>query len=312
MTAGTPDTTSAPTAPVCYRHPGRETYIRCVRCDRPICPDCMTPASVGFQCPECVARGAREVRSARTVFGGDTAGTRGTVTKALIGVNIGFFVLTALVAVGTGAVPPLAIGQFLAFGGSSPATTLFSVVPVFTVGGQSFGGVAGGEFYRLLTAGFLHYGLVHIAFNMYALWILGRECERLLGRWRFLGLYVVAGLGGAVAAYLVSDANSAVAGASGSIFGLFGALFFFFRKLRADVRGLVGILVINFAIGFLIPGISISGHVGGLITGGLLGLLLAYAPNGPSRSTVQLVGLGAVVLVLGVLVALRTVSYGVL
>ncbi|HEY0359270.1 MAG TPA: rhomboid family intramembrane serine protease [Mycobacteriales bacterium] len=298
---GTADTSAVP---VCYRHPGRETYVRCVRCERPICPDCMTSASVGFQCPDCVRAGNRSVRRAETVFGGDTSGERGQVTRALIAVNAAMWVLTLLAAALSpayrGHVPALIAGS----GGGSPVTTWGAVIDVFQYPDGSPGGVAAGEFYRLLTAGFLHYGLLHLALNMYALWLLGRECERLLGRWRFLALYLLAGIGGSVAVYCFAP-NAFTVGASGSIFGLLGALFFFFRRMNADVRGLLGLLALNLAITFWVPGISIMGHLGGLATGAAIGAVFAYAPRS-SRLAVQVGGLVLVALALLLAVTWRT------
>lgn len=297
----------AATAPVCYRHPGRETYVRCARCDRPICPDCMHPASVGFQCPSCVRAGSRSMRTARTVFGGGAErGERGLVTKVLLGLNVGLWVLTVLITVGTGDIPIGEVGRYLAFGGLADVTTDFAALPGVRLPDGSVAGIAGGEYYRLVTAGFLHYGLLHLALNSYALWILGRECERLLGPLRFIVLYMLAGLGGNVAVYLFSGLNSPVLGASGSIFGLFGALFFFFRKLRSDVRGLVGLIVANLLLSVFIAGISLSAHVGGLLTGALFGLVLAYAPGGRWRTPVQVLGAVALLAALAALVVVRT------
>ncbi|HEV7755653.1 MAG TPA: rhomboid family intramembrane serine protease [Mycobacteriales bacterium] len=298
---GTADTSAVP---VCYRHPRRETYVRCVRCDRPICPDCMNAASVGHQCPDCVHEGSRSVRRGQTVFGGDTAGERGQVTRSLIAVNVAMWLLTVVTVVLSGAYRPAELGQLIAYGGSSPVTNWGAVVDLFRYTDGSYGGVAAGEYYRLLTAGFLHYGLLHLALNMYALWLLGRECERLLGRWRFLALYLLAGVGGATAVYLFAP-NTATVGASGSIFGLIGALFFFFRRMKADVRGLLGLLALNLVITFWVPGISIMGHLGGLAAGAAIGATFAYAPR-KGRLAVQLGGLALVALLLVLAVIWRT------
>ncbi|SHN46807.1 rhomboid family intramembrane serine protease [Cryptosporangium aurantiacum] len=310
----TEDSARTTATPVCYRHPDRSTYVSCVRCDRPICPDCMQPASVGFQCPECVREGRKTTTQARTVFGGGLSGEQGTVTRTLVIINVAAWVLTLVAAVLTGEVGLRQLGRFVIFGGITGVTEWGAAVPAYSCGfaGEVCGGIASGEFWRLLTADFLHYGLIHLAFNMYALWILGRECERLLGRGRFLALYLFAGVGGSVAVYLFSPLNEASAGASASIFGLLGAMFFFLRRLRADPRGLVFLIVLNFSLGFVVANISIWGHIGGFVVGAAVGALMAYLPSGPNRARLQWMALSAVGAALLILVALRTASFGIL
>jgi len=285
----TPPVSSGPSAhtdaPTCYRHPSRETWVRCTRCDRPICPDCMQEASVGFQCPECVAAGRRTTRPARTRFGGSVTAGGAEVTKVLVGLNVLVFLITA------------ANGLSLFGDNGSPIYRRFSLISL---------AVADGQWYRLLTAAFLHYGLLHIAFNMYVLLLLGSQLERLLGRWRYLALYLVAGIGGNAVAYLISPLNTASAGASGAIFGLFAAYFVVARKMRADTGQIVGLIVINLVLTFAIPSISVGGHVGGLVTGGVAGLALAYAPAGSRRTAVQVAGLAGVLLVEAAIVLART------
>ncbi|MFI5959559.1 rhomboid family intramembrane serine protease [Cryptosporangium sp. NPDC051539] len=309
----TEESASTTATPVCYRHPDRGTYVTCVRCDRPICPDCMQPASVGFQCPECIREGRRTTIPARTVFGGSLSGEQGTVTRALIGINIAAWLLTVVAAVLTSEVSVRELGRFVIFGGVTGVTDWGAAVPAYSYfGGGVTGGIASGEFWRLLTADFLHYGLIHLAFNMYALWILGRECERLLGRGRFLALYLFAGVGGSVAVYLFSPLNEASAGASASIFGLLGAMFFFLRRLRADPRGLVFLIILNFSLGFVVANISIWGHIGGFVVGAAVGALMAYLPAGPNRAKLQVLALVGVGVALVALIALRTASFGIL
>ncbi|MFI6782179.1 rhomboid family intramembrane serine protease [Micromonospora sp. NPDC050276] len=297
---------SPPTAPVCYRHPGRETYVRCTRCDRPICPDCMREASVGHQCPECVNEGRRSVRPARTAFGGGMAGRHGYVTKALIALNLLFFLLSVASARSGNAV----------VGGSGFGGLAGDETPLTRWGGVlgyasyvAFGpvhGVAAGEWYRLVTAMFLHYGLLHLLLNMWALWVLGRELEGVLGRVRFLALYLIAGLGGNVAVFLFSAPNQPpTVGASTATFGLFAAIFVIMRRLGRNTSAIVPILVINLVFTFAVPGISIPGHLGGLVVGALMALVLAYAPRA-RRTLVQVVGAAVILLVLLVLVLVRT------
>lgn len=302
---------SPPTAPVCYRHPGRETYVRCTRCDRPICPDCMRGAAVGHQCPECVAEGRRSQRPVRTAFGGGVAGGEGYVTKTLIAINVVVAVVGAAVA-GGGAL--LGRGLFTsaswvqAVGGVvGPSVTLTRdnqvVLGAFPAFGQVYPGIEDGAIYRLVTAMFIHYGLIHLLLNMWALWVLGRNLEAVLGPARFLGLYLLAGLGGNVAAYVISP-NSLAAGASTAIFGLFAAFFVVLRRLGRDTSAIVGVLVVNLVLTFSIQQISWAGHLGGLLTGAMVGAVLAYAPRA-RRTLVQAVGAGAVLLLLLLLVMAR-------
>ncbi|WCN81419.1 rhomboid family intramembrane serine protease [Micromonospora sp. LH3U1] len=295
---------SPPTAPVCYRHPGRETYVRCTRCDRPICPDCMREASVGHQCPECVNEGRRSVRPARTAFGGGAAGRHGYVTKALIAVNVLLMLLSiASDRGGDAAVGGSGFGGLM--GGSTPLTNWGSVLGLAVFPDGTLGGIADGQWYRLVTAMFLHYGVIHLLLNMWALWVLGRSLEANLGRVRFAALYLIAGLGGNVAAYLFSAQNSATAGASTAIFGLFAALIIIERKLGRDISQIIPILVINLVFTLAVPGISIPGHLGGLVVGALLALVLAYAPRG-RRTLVQVAGGAIILLILLALVLFRT------
>lgn len=275
-------------APVCYRHRDRETYVRCVRCDRPICPDCMNAASVGFQCPDCVRAGNRNTRVSRTTFGGRVSGRDNAVTISLIGLNVAVFLLAAATnaAALTRAVP-------------TPLHVAFALV------GDD---VAKGEYYRLLTSAFLHYGPLHIAFNMYALWLFGQELERLYGRLRFIGLYLVSALGGGALAYLIIDPHEGLAGASGAVFGLFGAYFVTARKIGLSTGGILALVGINLVLGFVIPNIGWQAHIGGLITGTAMAAVLAYAPRGPRQRLVQAGGTLAIVVALCVLVVLRTAA----
>jgi len=256
--------------PTCYRHPSRPTYVSCSRCGRPICPDCMTAAAVGQQCPECVNEGKRSVRQARTHFGGRIS-QGSLVTYTLIAVNIVMFVLQHT---------SVQMQQDLVLW--PPA-------------------VADGQYYRLASSAFLHYGLAHIVFNMWALWAVGPQLEQWLGRLRFGVLYGLSGLGGSVLVYLLSPLNSATAGASGAIFGLFGATFVLFRRLQLDVRGIVGLIVINLVITFVLPAVSSQaiswqGHVGGLITGTVVAAVFAYVPA--RQRLLALISVTAVLLVL--------------
>jgi membrane associated rhomboid family serine protease len=217
----------------------------------------MHSAAVGQQCPDCVQEGVRSVQTAQTRLGGRIAPPRPVLTYLLIAVNAVMFVLQK----------------------TSPhiQSDLVLWVP----------GVAEGQWYRLVTSAFLHYGLAHIVFNMWALYVVGPQLEHWLGRLRFGVLYALSGLGGSVLVYLLASVNSATAGASGAIFGLFGATFVLFRRLQLDVRGIGLIIAINLVITFMpsvvgVPAISWQGHIGGLITGTLVAAVFAYAPT-PQR-----------------------------
>lgn len=291
----------APPAQTCYRHPDRQTGVHCSRCDRPICPDCMSAASVGFQCPECVAEGRRTTRVARTRFGGRMPSRAGTVTYVLIGINVAVFLVTSAAAGGAA----------LGFGGGT--SRLFydlALVPGGQLGdGTVFQGVAEGQYYRLLTSIFLHFGILHIAFNMYALYLLGPQLEQALGRARYLALYILAGLGGSTLSYLLGPQTEVAAGASGAIFGLFGAYYLVARRMGADTTQILVLLGINLVLSFTLPGIDVRGHIGGLLAGLAVGAALVYAPRA-RRTLVQVAAPVGVLVVLVALVVLRTAQIG--
>ncbi|WP_242882837.1 rhomboid family intramembrane serine protease [Actinomadura litoris] len=276
--------------PTCYRHPGRETYVRCTRCDRYICPECMRDAAVGHQCVECVADGNRGVRRARAVTPLGVPGAASAVPVVTYSL-IGLCVLAYLVE--------LSSWRFIA--------DYMMIGQATLINGNTIG-VSEGEWYRLVTSMFLHqrggsFGIAHILFNMWALWAIGPALEQVLGRWRYLALYMLSGLGGSVLLYLVDPGNSAV-GASGAIFGLFGAYFVIGRRLGGQVGPIVFLLVINLVITFSVPDISWEGHIGGLVTGGALAAAMAYAP----AARRSLVHIGAPLVVLALLTALVLVK----
>jgi membrane associated rhomboid family serine protease len=270
-------TETTPAILTCYRHPGRETGVTCARCERPICPECMTPASVGFHCPECVAEGRRSIRPTRTMYGG-RARERADVTLALVAVNVGVFLLTA--ASGAG----VATGN-----GRSSIYDNFALVPAL---------VAHGEWWRLGTSMFLHYGILHIGFNMWALYVIGTPLEGMLGRARFAALYFLAGIGGSILSFSTGQLLTPAAGASGAIFGIFGAFFVILRRRNLESGGILGLIVINLVLSFTFANIDWRGHVGGLVVGAVLGAVFAYAPAGPSRDQLQAVGCAVVAVAL--------------
>lgn len=257
----------------------------------------MVVASVGHQCPECVAEGRRSQRPALTHFGGSAAGMNGYVTKVLIVLNIAVFLLT--IAVGGlnlwGGVTELHIWGAV----NGPGYVINNDGQIIPLGVP---GIEQGAFWRLFTAMFLHYGILHLLLNMYALWVLGRALEAALGPLRFAALYLLAGLGGDVAVYLFAPTTLA-AGASTSIYGLFAAYFLVLRRLGRDASSVIPIIVINVVLTFTIPGISIAGHLGGLVAGAVVGLGLAYAPR-QHRTLVQTLALtGSLVVLIGITLA---------
>lgn len=286
------------TAPTCYRHTGRETHIRCQRCERPICPDCMHQASVGFQCPECVREGARTTRQARTAYGGRRPSSANAVTMTLIGINAAVFVLIA--ATGWNRSPILYKLWLL------PQTAC--VEASLTRCTEVSRGVADGAYWQLLTAIFTHVELWHIGFNMLALYLLGPQLELILGRVRFLALYLLSGLFGSATVYWLAATNSSTVGASGSLFGLMAALLIVAVKVRGDVQGLLTLVAINVAITIFGRGfISWEGHLGGFVGGLLLAAVLVYAPR-QQRTLWQALGVGLVAVVILVAVVARTVA----
>ncbi len=257
-------TENAPSVPTCFRHPGRETYLSCVRCGRPACPECLREAPVGHQCVECIHQGNRGLPRPATVFGGRPA-AGSLVTYTLVALNVIMYLVEWVY-------PRIVDLLFLV--GNGYDVTLHQQI-----------GVAQGQDYRLLTSAFLHepgfsgFGPAHIIFNMWALLLVGPALERLLGRVRFLVLYLVSALGGAVLLYLMASPSEAALGASGAIFGLFGAWFVVARRLQVDARAIIFLIVINLVISFVVPAIAWQDHVGGLITGGALTAAYAYAPR---------------------------------
>ncbi|MEJ2886756.1 rhomboid family intramembrane serine protease [Actinomycetospora aeridis] len=283
MTAG-PEAT-----PHCVRHTDRPTALACTRCGRPACPDCLRPAPVGAHCVDCVAEANRAAASTRPrgVGGGrQRTDARPVVTTTLVAVNLVVFVLTALSAG--------SVWENYA----SPWVEATWLVP---------DDVAAGQWWRLVTAGFLHIGPLHVAFNMVALWVLGRDLELVLGRLRFSLLYGVSLLGGSVAVVLFGDPSRPVAGASGAVFGLMGALLVVLRRLQLNQGPALLTIGINVVLSFTIPGLSLLGHLGGLVTGVLVAAVLVHGPA-RSRPAAGLLAVGGIVVVLVVLVAVRSLA----
>jgi membrane associated rhomboid family serine protease len=275
------------TASVCVRHPGRETWVRCTRCDRPACPACLREASVGYQCVDCIAQDARSQPRATTVAGAELTG-RSVVIPVLVAINVMIFAVTVVQA-------------------RSLANN--AVAPLFQQWGLWPTAVADGAWWRLLTSGFLHFGPIHLTFNMIALWVIGRDLEQVLGRTRFLLVYLVSLLGGSGAVFLFENENSMTAGASGAVFGLMGGLAVVLLRMRRSPRPALTIILLNVIITFVVPGISIFGHLGGLAFGAAVTTGLVYAPR-DRRMAVQAVIVLALLVVIAVGVVVRDIQLG--
>ncbi|MDQ0795273.1 rhomboid family intramembrane serine protease [Streptomyces sp. B1I3] len=277
----------------CYRHPDRETGVRCVRCERPVCPDCMIDASVGFQCPECVRDGSGSgphpaTSRPRTVAGGTVTADPRLITKILLGLNLAVFIAVSIAG------RPL-LDDLLLFGRAY-------------TGDPSAGpeGVAEGQWYRLVTSMFLHQEVWHIAFNMLGLWWLGGPLEAALGRVRYLVLYLVSGLAGSALTYVIADPGQGSLGASGAIFGLLGATAVLMRRMNYDMRPVIGLLVVNLIFTFNPWGaIAWQAHVGGLVAGAVIAVAMVHAPR-ERRGIVQYGVCGLVLLAVVGAVLART------
>lgn len=246
----------------------------------------MTPAAVGFQCPECIRAGAANVRVPKRTGGLRAASRRwGVVTLTLIAANVAMFLVTA-VSAGLSGANPLDNFRSPVFGALAQAPVLVDL----------------GEVWRLATAAFLHIGPLHLALNMLALLIFGSELERQLGRRRFAASYAISALGGAAAIQLFGNPYGAVAGASAAIYGILGALGVLMVVRRQDVRGILTLLAINIFISFL-PGVSLLGHLGGLVTGALAAGVVVVFRRRPAAQAAGLVALGVVCLVLALTVS---------
>lgn len=270
----------------CYRHGDRSTRVRCTRCNRPICPDCMTPAAVGHHCPVCVAEGRREGRRARPI----RLRRPQSAAMVLLGANVAVFLVE------------------LAMGGATDTRVLIrmgAMVPAL---------VAEGEYWRLLTAIFLHVGLYHVAFNAFALVVFGSLVEQVYGTVRFLAIYFVSGFVASAASFAFGDLARVAVGASGAVFGLLGAWVAYNLRRRSlslaqsNIQAALLLIGINLALGFVIPGIDNLAHMGGLAAGVAAGLAADGFGRRAVREASRVGGLLAVTLIGVVLVAWRVTA----
>lgn len=267
----------------CYRHPDRQSFVLCQRCTRTICTECMTQATVGHICPECI----KEQKKNRTPAQKRAARRWGRGSVAAVSYGAGGSRVTTTIFIVTAVLYLLQM--------------LGRVVPGLDVQGwllfwapYLYPGITGTfEPWRILTAAFVHAGLWHVGLNMLTLWMVGRSLEPLLGSGRFLATYLLSAAGGSLGVALFGF-STPVVGASGAVFGLFGALLVIGRSLGAQLTGLYIVLGINLVLGF-IPGFNIAwqAHVGGLVIGALVGFIFTRTRR-PKQRTLQIALLSAV------------------
>jgi membrane associated rhomboid family serine protease len=271
---------------VCYRHPKNETAVACSSCGRPICPDCMVFAAVGIKCPECAGQPTGVKRATSRARTSAAVGTGALATKALIGVNVLVYVLQ------------------LAEGGDRNGRG----GEVWEKGALVGFWVADGEWWRLVTSAFIHASIIHLLFNMLMLWWFGSALEALLGRARYLGIYFVSVLGGAAGALLATQANQLTVGASGAVFGILGAgVVLERRNVMVFGGGALTVVVLNLALTFLIPGISIGGHLGGLAAGA--GATLAMSRFGRGHAAYGRLGIEGIIGLVAVALICVAIAY---
>jgi membrane associated rhomboid family serine protease len=280
-------TPAPPTIEYCYRHPNVQTGVHCTRCGRPICTECMIPAAVGYQCPECVEQARREFRRGpgrrRVRPSGFSA------TKVLLFALLAGFVLE------------------VAEGGPNALLQGPSLQKLVDLGAMQPLLIAHGQYWRLFTAIFLHEGLLHIAFNAYALWLFGQFVDDAYGTRQFVLLFFLTGLFASATSYAFSDPGTVGVGASGAVFGIFGAFIAYHYRRRdlaqsaASLRWAVTMILLNAFLAFSFRSIDWHAHVGGLVAGFLAGYALeGFGP----RSTRTLVRIGGIVVLIAVGVGL--------
>jgi membrane associated rhomboid family serine protease len=250
-------TTGGPvgTLPHCYRHPNREAGRSCTRCGKSACAECLVQAAVGSHCIDCAKAARPDVKTRARYW---NAGQPALVTRAIIAINLAVFLYVT-------------IKDPSSLGGRSGLTQ-----EQFNLGRNSYFLRDGrNEWYRLITSGFLHFGIIHIAFNMYMLYQLGNLLERPLGRSRFALLYMASLLGGSLGV-IIENSPSIAGGASGAVFGLLAAAAVSLHRQGINIfkTALGTTLLLNLFITFAIPGISKGGHVGGALAGALCGYIM--------------------------------------
>lgn len=273
-------------APVCYRHPGRETRLSCSECGKPICPDCSHDSAVGQRCPECAKpKGRHRVIDARRTTGALAGFANAPVSLGIFVITVGVFIVGLL---------------------SQEAR----VWQIENLASWNFF-IAEGELWRLLSSALVHsysgsFLILHIGFNMYFLYQLGPALERQVGSAAFLTLYLATDATASLAGYLLADAGFIAIGASGAIFGIVGVwVFALYKSGNALARSaanqqLVWLVGIGIVFPFVASGLNISwqGHLGGLVGGLLIGWI--WGMTAPKSSNPKMV---RAIVATGVLVA---------
>jgi membrane associated rhomboid family serine protease len=291
-------TPAPPTVEYCYRHPSVRTAVHCTRCGRPICTDCMIEAPVGYQCPECVQDARREFRRGpgrpRIRVGSSSA------TKVLLVALFVAFVIESVYGVQHGTPDAL-------LNGPAPRSMI-------RLGAMQPFLIASGQYWRLFSAIFLHQGVIHIAFNAYALWLFGQFVDQTYGTPRFLLLFFLTGFLASATSYAFGPANTIGVGASGAVFGIFGAFIaYHFRRRRsamsaASLRWAMTMIVLNAFLAFAFRAIDWHAHLGGLVAGFLAGYALEGFGTRSTRRVVAVGGIAALVLAGIAMVVWRTDS----
>lgn len=274
----------------CVRHPERPTGLACSRCGRPACPECLQSAAVGQHCVDCVRAGNASVRRARTVAGAPMGAAYGRVTYILMGLNVLAFAVTAL--------------QSRSLLDNTGDSSLFDAWALFPPA------VATGDVERILGSGFLHFGPIHLLVNMFALYIIGRDVEAILGRARYVAVYAVSLLGGSASVMVLEAPISLTAGASGAIFGLLGAQAVILLKLKRSPTPVLVVIGLNIVISISIPGISLWGHTGGLVAGAAATAGILFLPNktGSSQGRMGWIAVAGVAALAVVIIAVRVLD----
>ncbi|NIL76179.1 rhomboid family intramembrane serine protease [Rhodococcus sp. B10] len=282
---GAPGDQPTPPQSRCVRHPDRPTGLACSRCGRPACPECLRPAAVGQHCVDCIQAANRSAAPVRTVVGAPASSRYGLVTYIIMGLNVLAFAVTAAQS-----------GSLME---NTRGSALFQEWALYAPL------VATGDVQRVIGSGFLHYGPIHLLVNMFALYIIGRDLEAILGKARYVAVYVVSLLGGSASVLVLESPGAVTVGASGAIFGLLGAQAVVLLRLKRSPTPVLVIIGLNIVISISIPGISLWGHMGGLVAGAAATAAVVFLPSRTRSPKVAWAGVAAVAVVALAIIAVR-------